>query len=57
MIDLLSLNEYIALTKFNMEAVSSILGSIRKRNLMFSIDLKDTYFQIGPSHLCVGLHS
>ena len=36
----------VILTKFTMETMSSVLGSIRKGDLMFSIDLNDAYFQI-----------
>ena len=46
MIDFLSHNEYTTLTKFRMGAISSVLGAIRKRDVMFSIDLNDAYFQI-----------
>ena len=46
MIDLLSLNGYVALPKFKMEMVSTVLRLIRKGDFMFLIDLKDTYFQI-----------
>ena len=49
MIDLLSLNRFVTLTKFTMETVSSVLGSIRKGDIMILIDLKDVYFQI-PFH-------
>ena len=34
---LLSLNELVALTKFRMETASSILGAIRKEDVMFSM--------------------
>ena len=50
MIDLSSLNGYITLTKFQMKTVVSLMGSIRKGDVMFSIDLKDTSFQV-PIHL------
>ena len=43
MIDLSSLNRFVALTKFKMEMVSLVLGSIRKEDFMFSVDLKDVY--------------
>ena len=46
MIDLLSLNGCVSLTKFKMEMVSLVLGSIRNGDFMFLIDLKDAYFQI-----------
>ena len=49
-IDLLALNGYFMLTKFKMETVASVLGSIRRGDWMFLLDLKDTYFQI-PVHL------
>ena len=45
-IDLLNFNRYITLTKFTIETVSAVLGSIRMEDFMFSIDLKDAYFQI-----------
>ena len=48
-IDLLALNGFVTLTKFQMETVASMLGSIWKGYWMFSIDLKDAYFQI-PVH-------
>ena len=48
-IDLSSLNSYVTLTKFTMEMVSSVLALIRNVDVMFSINLKDTYFQI-PIH-------
>ena len=34
------------ITPFMMEMVASVLGLIRKRDVVFSIDLKDTNFQI-----------
>ena len=40
---------FVMLTKFQMEMVASVLGSIRKGDWMFSIDLRDTYLQI-PVH-------
>ena len=43
-------NGFVILMKFQMETAASVLWSIRKGNWMFSIDLKDTYFQI-PIHL------
>ena len=45
-IDLLSLNGFITLTKFKMEMVmvSPILWSIRKGDFMFSVDPKAPYF-------------
>ena len=54
MIDLLSLNRYIILIKSTTETVLSVLGLIRKEDVMFSIDLKDAYVQI-PIHpdLCL----
>ena len=48
-IDLSALNGFVTLTKFRMETVASVLGSIRKGDWMFSIDLKDAYFHI-PIH-------
>ena len=49
MTDLLCLNGFVTITRFPIETVSSVLGSIRKGDIMFSIDLKDAYFQI-PVH-------
>ena len=49
MIDLLSWNKYVILTRFKMKTYSLVLETIRKGNFMFSIDLKDAYFQI-PIH-------
>ena len=49
MIDLSSLNRYIILIKSTTETVLSVLGLIRKEDVMFSIDLKDAYVQI-PIH-------
>ena len=48
-IDLSTLNKYIAKTKFKMETVQSMLASVRQGDWMVSIDLKDAYFQI-PVH-------
>ena len=42
-------NGFITLTKFQMETIASLLGSIRKGDWMFSIDLRDAYVQI-PFH-------
>ena len=50
MINLPSLSGCVTLTKFKMETVSSVVGSIKKGGLMFLINLEDTYFQI-PIHL------
>ena len=50
MIDLSILIGFVTLTKFSMEMVLAVLGSIRKGDVMFSIDLKDAYFQM-PVHL------
>ena len=44
MIDFSSLIRGVALAKFKMEMVSSVLRSIRKGDFMFLIDCKDTYF-------------
>ena len=49
-INLSALNGFVTLMKFQMEIVASVLGSARKRDWMFLIDLKDAYFQI-PVHL------
>ena len=54
-IDLSALSGYLTLMKFRMETVVSVLESIRKGSWMFSIDLKDAYFQI-PVHLESWLH-
>ena len=47
-IDVSSLNGYVIITKFKMETISSVLWLIRKGDYIpvFSIDLKNTYFQI-----------
>ena len=37
---------YITLTKFSLKTVSSVLGSIRKGDFVFLINLKNAYFQI-----------
>ena len=50
MIDLLSLNGFVTFAKFSVEMISSVFGLIRKGDVMFSIDLKNSYFQI-PVHL------
>ena len=42
-IDHLTLNGFITLTKFQMEIMASVSGSIRKGDWMFSIDVKDAY--------------
>ena len=44
-IDLSSLNGFVTLTKFTVETVLLVLGSIKKGDVMLSIDLKDAYFQ------------
>ena len=49
-INLLSLNGYVTLAKFQMETVASVLGLIQKGEVMFLTDPKDGYFQI-PIHL------
>ena len=43
-INLSTLNGCVALTRFQMETVVSVLGSVRKGNLVLSVDLKDAYF-------------
>ena len=48
-IDLSAFSGFIILTKFNMETVTSVLESFGWGNWMFSVDLKDVYFQI-PIH-------
>ena len=49
MIDNSSFDNFTILTKFAIETVLSVLGSIRKGDVMFSVILKDTFFQI-PIH-------
>ena len=45
-IDLSSFNNSVAITKFRIETVSSVLGSVRRGDRMISLDLQDAYFQI-----------
>ena len=45
-IDLSALNGFVSMTKFKMEMVASVLGSICWGDWMFSVDLQDAYFQI-----------
>ena len=47
--DMFGLNGYVTLAKFKLKTVSLMLGSIKKRDFIFLIDLKDTYFQT-PIH-------
>ena len=47
--DLSTLSGFVTLTKFRIETVALVLRSIRNGDCMFSIDLKDAYFQI-PIH-------
>ena len=49
MINLSHLNEFVLQTPFKMETVASVLLSVRERDFLASIDLKDAYFQI-PVH-------
>ena len=42
-IDLSSCNNYVPLTPFKVEMVSSVLGSIRKGGVMSSVALGDTF--------------
>ena len=49
MIDLSHLNEFVHLTWFKMETVSSVLLSVREGVFLASLDLKDAYFQV-PIH-------
>ena len=44
--DLLPLNVFVGQMKFQTETVESVHISIWKNDLIFSIDLKDTFFQI-----------
>ena len=48
-IDLSHLNEFVQLTRFKMETVTSVLLSVREGDFLASLDLKDPYFQI-PIH-------
>ena len=50
-IDLSHLNEFVLQTPFRMKTVASVLLSVRERDFLASIDLKDEYFQI-PTHQC-----
>ena len=62
-IDLSALNSFVTLTNFRLETVALVLGSIQKGDWIFSIDIKDAYFQT-PIHLdsrpylqfCLGSH-
>ena len=44
--DLSHLNKFVQLTPFKMEAVASVLLSVREGDFLASLDLKDAYFQI-----------
>ena len=48
-ISLSHLNEFVQLTRFKMETVTSVLLSVREGDFLASLDLKDAYFQI-PIH-------
>ena len=48
-VDLSTLNRFVTATKFRMETVVSVLGSIRQGDWMFSIVPEDVHFQI-PVH-------
>ena len=48
-IDLSHLNRFVAVTKFKMETVQSVILSVRPDDWMVSIDLKDAYLQV-PIH-------
>ena len=48
-IDLSNQNQWVSKTKFHMETPSTVLAAIHQKDWMFSIDLKDAYFQI-PVH-------
>ena len=45
-IDLSHLNNFVQLTSFKMETVTSVLLSVREGDFLASLDLKDAYFQI-----------
>ena len=45
-IDLSSLNNFVAITKFRIETVTSVLGLVCRGDWMFSLDLQEAYFQI-----------
>ena len=45
-INLSLLNTFVAQMKFRMEMVLSVLATDRKGNVMFSVELKDSHFQI-----------
>ena len=47
--DLSLLNKYVDLPSFKMETISLVLGLIGKIHLVFSMNLKDAFFQI-PIH-------
>ena len=49
MLSMRILIKYVALTKFNMGRLSTVLAFMRKRDLMFSIVFKIAHFQI-PVH-------
>ena len=49
LIDLSHLNDFVQLTLFKMETVTSVLLSVREGDFLASLDLKDAYFQI-PIH-------
>ena len=49
LISLSHLNEFVHLTRFNMETVAFVLLSVREGDFLASLDLKDAYFQI-PIH-------
>ena len=49
-LDLSQLNDFMQVTHFKMETVASVRSSIKKKDFMATIDLKDAYFQI-PVHL------
>ena len=46
MINLSSLINFANLTNFEIEMVSSVLGSIKKRDIVFFIGSKGAFFQI-----------
>ena len=44
--DLPPFNAYVTRNKIHLETAASVVASIRKRDVVFSADVKDMYFQI-----------